>query len=186
MEQKIKKFEEIESSVLSKNDLSLNTKLFQGNNKSIKSGKDNNKTIYNKKYISKSNHFSIKSQKNLISSNMNNNFVTKVEKNEHFENEKNIENGIDKLYGRMYNMKILNDEVKTDKNMSLTMKKSISSYNNENLYHNANSKNKKTPKKTFNNQLVQTFNIMDNNNEINNNTEQKKKIFQIIIIYQFL
>ena len=86
---------------------------------------------------------------------------------------KNIENGIDKLYGRMYNMKILNDEVKTDKNMSLTMKKSISSYNNENLYNNANSKNKKTPKKTFNNQLVQTFNIMDNNNEINNNTEQK-------------
>ena len=90
LEQKIKKFEEIESSALSKNDLSLNIKLLQGNNKSIKSGKDNNKTIYNKKYISKSNHFSIKSQKNLISSNINNNFVTKVEENQHFENEKNI------------------------------------------------------------------------------------------------
>ena len=90
LEQKIKKFEEIESSALSKNDLSLNTKLFQGNNKSNKSGKDNNKTIYNKKYISKCNHFSIKSQKNLINSNINNNFVTKVEENQHFENEKNI------------------------------------------------------------------------------------------------
>jgi hypothetical protein len=90
LEQKIKKVEEIELSVLSKNDLSLNTKLFQGNNKSNKSGKDNNKTIYNKKYISKCNHFSIKSQKNLINSNINNNFVTKVEENQHFENEKNI------------------------------------------------------------------------------------------------
>ena len=90
LEQKIKKVEEIELSVLSKNDLSLNTKLFQGNNKSNKSGKDNNKTIYNKKYISKCNHFSIKSQKKLINSNINNNFVTKVEENQHFENEKNI------------------------------------------------------------------------------------------------
>ena len=90
LEQKIKKVEEIELTVLSKNDLSLNTKLFQGNNKSNKSGKDNNKTIYNKKYISKCNHFSIKSQKNLINSNINNNFVTKVEENQHFENEKNI------------------------------------------------------------------------------------------------
>ena len=90
LEQKIKKVEEIELSVLSKNDSSLNTKLFQGNNKSNKSGKDNNKTIYNKKYISKCNHFSIKSQKNLINSNINNNFVTKVEENQHFENEKNI------------------------------------------------------------------------------------------------
>ena len=88
---------------------------------------------------------------------------------------KNKENGIDKLYGRMYNMKILNDEAKNDKNMSLTMKKSISTYNNENQnlnYYNINSKNKITSKKSFNNQIVQTFNSMDNN-ENNNSTEQK-------------
>jgi hypothetical protein len=88
---------------------------------------------------------------------------------------KNKENGIDKLYGRMYNMKILNDEAKNDKNMSLTMKKSISTYNNENQnlnYYNVNSKNKITSKKSFNNQIVQTFNSMDNN-ENNNSTEQK-------------
>ena len=69
---------------------------------------------------------------------------------------KNKENGIDKLYGRMYNMKILNDEAKNDKNMSLTMKKSISTYNNENQnlnYYNVNSKNKITSKKSFNNQI---------------------------------
>ena len=118
LEQKIKKFEEIESSALSKNDLSLNTKLFQGNNKSIKSGKDNNKTIYNKKYISKSNHFSIKSQKNLISSNMNNNFVTKVEKNEHFENEKNIikDRNISDSEKREEIKKILKNETKEEEN----------------------------------------------------------------------
>ena len=88
---------------------------------------------------------------------------------------KNKENGIDKLYGRMYNMKILNDEAKNDKNMSLTMKKSISTFNNENQnlnYYNVNSKNKITSKKSFNNQIVQTFNSMDNN-ENNNSTEQK-------------
>ncbi len=118
LEQKIKKVEEIELSVLSKNDLSLNTKLFQGNNKSNKSGKDNNKTIYNKKYISKSNHFSIKSQKNLISSNMNNNFVTKVEKNEHFENEKNIikVRNISDSEKREEIKKILKNETKEEEN----------------------------------------------------------------------
>ena len=118
LEQKIKKVEEIELSVLSKNDLSLNTKLFQENNKSNKSGKDNNKTIYNKKYISKCNHFSIKSQKNLINSNMNNNFVTKVEKNEHFENEKNIikVRNISDSEKREEIKKILKNETKEEEN----------------------------------------------------------------------
>ena len=88
---------------------------------------------------------------------------------------KSKEGDIDRLYGRMYNMKILNDEVKNDRNMSLTMKKSISNYNNENQninYINANSKNKITPKKTYSNQIVQTFNDLDNNENIDN-FEQK-------------
>ena len=86
---------------------------------------------------------------------------------------KSKEGDIDKLYGRMYNMKILNEEVKNDRNMSLTMKKSISNNNeNQNInYINANSKNKITPKKTYSNQIIQTFNDLDNN-EKNDNLEQ--------------
>ena len=89
---------------------------------------------------------------------------------------KNKENDIDKLYGRMYNIKILNDEAKNDnKNISLTMKKSISSYNIENNYinyNNANSKNKEATKKLYSDQIVQTFNEQDNiENDVN--IEQK-------------
>ena len=80
---------------------------------------------------------------------------------------KNKQNDINKLYGRMYSIKILNDENKNNKNKSSIVNKSILNYNTIEEYETKNNNNsadlgkKKKGKKFYNDQIIQTFNFID-------------------------
>ena len=86
---------------------------------------------------------------------------------------KNKQNDVNKLYGRMYSIKILNDENKKIKNNSLTMNKSILNHNTIEVYEAKMNNNgvelgkKKKGKKLYNDQIIQTFNSIDKDKNIN-------------------
>lgn len=91
---------------------------------------------------------------------------------------KNKQNNINKLYGRMYSIKILNDENKNNKNRSLIVNKSILNHNTIEEYETKNTNNsadlgkKKKGKKSYNDQIIQTFNFIDKDkNNINENVD---------------
>jgi hypothetical protein len=74
------------------------------------------------------------------------------------------ENDISKLYGRMYNIKILNDDEKNSKinnNYSILINKSIAQNENDeiNNNNNMNQDDETKKKKLYNDQIVQTYNI---------------------------
>ena len=83
---------------------------------------------------------------------------------------KNKERNINKLYGRLYNIKILEDENKTtisNKTNSFIINKNISKISNIEDFETKN--NNFTIEKKQKNQIIQTFNIQ-NTNERNKNT----------------
>ena len=92
---------------------------------------------------------------------------------------KNKERNINKLYGRLYNMKILDDENKTaisNKTNSFIINKNISNISNIEEFE-INNNNNLTIEKRKKNQIIQTFNISKTNernkNNSNNNEENK-------------
>ena len=108
------------------------------------------------------------------------------------------ENDISKLYGRMYNIKILNDDEKNSKinnNYSILINKSIAQNENDeiNNNNNMNQDDETKKKKLYNDQIVQTYNISKyksidiqennknnvlpilNSNKYNNDNEYDKK-----------